>query len=155
MNKNILIGLLVVVVLGGIWWLTSERDISPNPNDGNDSPILDDEPDAAEIPNLIIVDRPLISEQISSPLTVIGEARGTWYFEASAPVRLEDANGTVLAQHFITAQGEWMTENFVPFEGTLTFSTPQTATGVLILQNDNPSGLPENSRELRIPVIFR
>lgn len=158
MNKNILSYVVVaLVILAGLWWYVQKDEAStPNgsQNNGN-SPILDDQPDAAEIPNLITVDRPLIGEQISSPLTVMGEARGTWYFEASAPMRLEDANGNVLAQHYVTAKGEWMTEDFVPFEGTLTFTTPQTNTGTLIMQKDNPSGLPENDRELRIPVTFR
>jgi len=159
MKNNLLVILLVAVVLGGgYWWFTSDRD-TETPNDdntnGNDSPILDDQPEAAEIRNLIVVDRPLIGEQVSSPLTVIGEARGTWYFEATAPMRLEDANGNILAQHYITAQGEWMTEDYVPFEGTIMFTSPQTSTGTLVLEKSNPSGLDENANELRIPVVFR
>jgi hypothetical protein len=92
---------------------------------------------------------------VTSPYTVRGEARGTWFFEASFPVRLVDANGNVILQHYATAQGEWMTEEFVPFTSTLTFSTPATATGWLILERDNPSGLPQYADELRIPVRFR
>lgn len=92
---------------------------------------------------------------IKSPLTVKGEARGTWYFEASFPVKLLDANGKVLIQAPAQAQGEWMTNDFVPFEIKLTFAKPTTATGVLVLEKDNPSGLPEHADELRIPVKFQ
>ncbi len=90
---------------------------------------------------------------ISSPLTVTGRARGV-YFEASFPIELVDGNGKSLAQVPAQAQSDWMTTEFVPFIATLTFTKPTTATGTLILRNDNPSGLPENSIEYRIPVRF-
>lgn len=104
--------------------------------------------------DLITVTAPTVNAQVGSPLTVTGQARGQWYFEASFPVTLVDANGTTLAQVPAQAQGEWMTENFVPFKATLTFAPPATQTGTLILHNDNPSGLPENDKEIRIPVRF-
>lgn len=91
---------------------------------------------------------------VTSPLKVSGEARGNWYFEASFPVKLLDANGKVLAEKPAQAQGEWMTTNFVPFEVILTFAKPATATGVLVLEKDNPSGLPQFADELRIPIKF-
>src|SRR3989344_944214 len=105
-------------------------------------------------PDLIQVDAPKAYAVIASPLTVTGKARGSWYFEASFPVRLLDANGTELAVTPAQAKGEWMTEDFVPFEATLTFNTPTTKTGTLILHNDNPSGDPAYDKEIRIPVTF-
>lgn len=90
---------------------------------------------------------------VTSSLTVTGEAAG-WYFEASFPVELVDGNGKPLAAGPAQAQGDWMTASFVPFVAKLTFTRPSTATGTLILRNDNPSGLPETQRELRIPVRF-
>lgn len=95
---------------------------------------------------------------ITSPLTVSGRARGTWYFEASFPVRLVDENGTniPLTPPYITADAEWMTTEFVPFADTLTFTAPSSGTrGTLILQKDNPSGLPEHDDSLEIPVVFQ
>ncbi len=108
------------------------------------------------IANKIKVTIPLPDEAVKSPLTVSGEARGTWYFEASFPIELVDTNGKRLAVTPAQAQSDWMTENFVPFTATLTWSsTSTTATsGVLILHKDNPSGLPEHDEELRIPVKF-
>jgi hypothetical protein len=106
--------------------------------------------------NLIRVTNITPNQKIVSPLTITGEARGYWYFEASFPVRLEDANGNdvPLTPSYAMAQGEWMTEDFVPFSSTHTFSAPGTPTGTLILQKDNPSGLPENDDFLEIPVNF-
>lgn len=94
------------------------------------------------------------NQTIASPLTLTGEARGYWYFEASFPVELYDSNNLLLASGIATAQGDWMTENFVPFTTTLTFSQPVTATGSLILKKDNPSGDPANDDSLVVPVVF-
>jgi hypothetical protein len=92
---------------------------------------------------------------VQSPLVVRGTARGPWYFEASFPVKLVDANNVTLATGHATAQKDWMTSDFVPFQTTeLIFSTPSTSTGTLILSKDNPSGDPKFDDELRIPVRF-
>lgn len=104
--------------------------------------------------NLIRVQQPRPDAVVHSPLLVTGEARGTWYFEASFPVSLLDANGNKLVQTHAQAQGEWMTEGFVPFKSELSFPLPSTATGTLVLEKDNPSGLPEHADELRLPVRF-
>lgn len=98
---------------------------------------------------------PLSNVVVTSPLVVKGEARGTWYFEASFPVRIFDANGTQLALKPAQAKGEWMTESFVPFEVTLEFSPPTTDTGIIVLEKDNPSGLPSNARSILVPIRFR
>ncbi len=102
----------------------------------------------------IRVSSPQAGQAVSSPLVVAGEARGTWYFEASFPVKLLDADGRPLAVAPAQAQGDWMTEEFVPFQVSLAFDLPPTATGTLVLQKDNPSGLPENDDEIRLPVEF-
>jgi hypothetical protein len=94
------------------------------------------------------------NQVISSPVTIEGSARGYWYFEASFPVELVDGNGKTVAIGPAQAQAEWMTTEFVPFSITLSFAKPTTPTGTLILRNDNPSGLPENADELRIPIRF-
>ncbi|MDB5224432.1 MAG: hypothetical protein JWO43_54 [Candidatus Adlerbacteria bacterium] len=110
----------------------------------------------ASLPDLITVSSPLPGTVIHSPLTITGKARGGWYFEASAPVELRDSVGKVIAQGHVEAQGDWMTAEYVTFKGTLTFTAPATSTtGTLVLMNDNPSGLPENQKELDIPVKFK
>ena len=105
--------------------------------------------------DLIQINSPRPNDSITSPLKISGEARGTWYFEASFPVVLLDGDGNVIAQHYAQAQTDWMTENFVPFESDLTFTKPTTKNGSLILKKDNPSGLPEYDDELIIPISFK
>ena len=108
----------------------------------------------SDVDALIRIHSPQPNAEITSPLAVRGEARGTWYFEADFPVRLLAGDGTVLVESYAQAQGEWMTEAFVPFAATLTFDAKQASAGTLVLERANPSDLPENGGELRIPVRF-
>lgn len=101
----------------------------------------------------IRIDNPRPQSVISSPLNISGEARGSWYFEATFPVKLVDETGKTLAESYATAQGEWMSEEFVPFTASLNFDPDELAIAMtLILEKANPSGLPENAAELRVPV---
>ena len=111
--------------------------------------------DPAALPDRIELMTPLPDAIIQSPLTLEGRARGSWFFEASFPVYLLDAGGDTIAVIPATAQGQWMTQEFVPFKATLTFTPPASPTGTLVLAKDNPSGLPEHAAELRVPIRFR
>jgi hypothetical protein len=104
---------------------------------------------------LIRIESPRPTASVSSPLQVRGAARGQWYFEASFPVRLVDAGGREIAVAPAQAEGAWMTTEFVPFAATLAFANPTTATGTLILEKSNASGLPEHDDRLVVPVHFR
>lgn len=111
-------------------------------------------PPVKNISDLIRVSTPIENAVVMSPLLIEGEARGTWYFEASFPIRIYDANNVLLGTAVAQAQSEWMTENFVPFKATLIFNKPTTSTGTLVFEKDNPSGLPEHSNEFRMPIRF-
>ncbi len=114
-----------------------------------------DQGNELEKANLIRLTTPRPNEVIKSPLVIKGEARGNWYFEASFPVELQDVNGVKIAEWYATAEGEWMTEEFVPFTTTLNFEIPAgMKSGTLILRKDNASGLPEHDDALTIPVLF-
>ncbi|KKW18418.1 MAG: hypothetical protein A2131_01860 [Candidatus Sungbacteria bacterium GWC2_49_10] len=104
--------------------------------------------------NLIRTSSPRPNETVKSPLGIAGEARGYWFFEASFPAELFDADGQIIGTGIMQAEGEWMTEEFVPYKGTIVFRVPAAKRGTLILKKDNPSGLPEHDDFLRIPVIF-
>lgn len=104
--------------------------------------------------SFIRLDTPWPTAPIKSSVTVTGEAR-TWYFEASFPVTVETESGVVLGTGVAQAQGDWMTDQFVPFEVTVEFP-PQTAftRGYLVFHKDNPSGLPEHDDSMRVPITF-
>ncbi len=111
-------------------------------------------PVGGEMPRETSVKFPLISEPMISPLSIKGTMPGSWYFEATAHAELYDANGKQIAAVPVQAIGEWMTEAPVEFEAVLKFENPETATGTLVFKNDNPSGLPENSKSDSYPVFF-
>ncbi len=107
--------------------------------------------------DLIVMETPIRDRVITSPVTIIGDARGTWFFEASFPITIVDWNGLIIGQGIAHAQSDWMTEEFVPFTATVEFTvatdTPYRR-GAIILKKDNPSGLPEHDDALEIPVKF-
>ena len=152
MNKTIgwwIGGILVVAavaVIGVISYFNSQNN---NVSDNTQSQTLGTSTD-----DLIHVTVPLADVLVQSPLVVKGEARGSWYFEASFPVKVFDSNGKLLGQVAAQAQGDWMTTDFVPFQATLSFDAPTTEAGTVVFQRDNPSGIPANDRSVTIPVYF-
>jgi len=105
--------------------------------------------------DLIKLNQPFPNQIITSPLLVSGEARGTWFFEASFPIVLTNWDGLIIAEGVAQAKDNWMTEGFVPFEAILNFEKPSYGKiGALILQKDNPSGLPVYDDALEIPIRF-
>ena len=104
----------------------------------------------------IILDYPKAGQKITSPIQISGSARGSWFFEGDFPVVLTNWDGLIIAETFATAQGEWMTEDFVPFTATIEFESNDSISsrGSLILMKDNPSGLPENDDVLEVNILF-
>jgi len=106
--------------------------------------------------DFILLESPLPGAIISSPLTIKGQARGTWFFEGDFPVILLNSQGKKIAASYATAKGEWMTENFVEFKGSIIFSSGLSGRrGALVLKKDNPTGLAQFDDKLEIPVYFK
>jgi hypothetical protein len=61
---------------------------------------------------------PLPMSSNTSPITISGTARGNWFFEGSFPISIVNWDGLIIGEGIAQAQGEWMTENFVPFTAT-------------------------------------
>ena len=108
----------------------------------------------SELVDMINIEVPRPNETVTSPIQIEGVARGFWFFEASFPIKLVDTKGKEITSGIATTQDEWMTEDFVHFTAELTFEKPEAINGILILERDNPSGLPENDEALSIPVKF-
>lgn len=139
-NLPTIIILLVIIVIIAIFIIN-----------GLPKPIETEEP---IVQRDIILDLPQPGEVISSPLTIEGIAKGNWFFEASFPIELTNSDGMIIAETLAQADGDWMTEDYVPFAATLEFEAPQGKNGSLILRKDNPSGLPENEGAYEIAVQF-
>lgn len=149
MKKIIIIILILVSALVGFYLWSSYTVEAPV-----------DITDITKKANLIRVTTPRPEQIITNPLIVEGEARGSWFFEASFPLVLTDWDGRIIAQGYATALDEWMTEEFVPFRGVLEFEEPEfigefSNRGSFILMKDNPSGLPEHDDALEMTIYFR
>jgi len=165
MQKNafLIIAIIILVVLGGFYLFSSreqqtactlEAKICPDGSSvGRVAPNCDFAPCPGEKEG-ILVSSPKRNETIKSPLIIEGEAKGFWFFEAQFTAELYDAQGNFLGRAILTAQKNWMSEDFVPFEGNLIFTQPQSPTGVLKFLSSNPSGLEENQKVFEVPVQF-
>lgn len=157
MNKKIplIFAIIILVVAAGVvawllWTLqtTDETTIQ-------DAPTTSEQPDNLNEPiEAIIITTPIPNAVVTSPLAVTGFVQGTWMFEGTLPIELLDANGQLVSPSFGTANGDWMTENLIPFNARIEFTAPTTTTGWLAVRANNPSGLPENDDQFRIPVRF-
>jgi uncharacterized protein len=105
-------------------------------------------------PDSIRITSPAENSYIGSRLTVTGEARGTWFFEASFPVRVEDTEGNILAHSYAQAEREWMTEEFVPFTSQIEIPLKYSGPAILILSKDDPSGLLENVDSITLHIVI-
>ena len=143
----IVLGIIFLLGVGGFIYTATQSAGGP--------PLSVSDPD-------ISISAPQIGAPVSSPISVSGTARGTWYFEASAPVLVVDWDGKIIGTGHVQAQGEWMTTDFVPFTGSVEFIRPVCAAGAdycthgaVIFRNDNPSGDPSRDKAVEIPVKFR
>lgn len=96
-------------------------------------------------------------ERVELPIKIKGGAKGTWFFEASFPLKLVNQRGNVIISSYVMTDEEWMREDFISFETEMT--SDQIAGGAspyyLVLEKANPSGLPENADELSIPIYIK
>jgi hypothetical protein len=172
---GIIIVVLIVIGLGAWWQFNTQKETPittfeeclnagypvaesyPRQCRNKDQTFIENIGNAFEKTGLIRVETPHPNKVIKSPLKILGEARGNWFFEASFPIVLVDQDRRTIAEGIATAQSDWMTTEFVPFEAELTFVIDEVMSGkkgTLYLHKDNPSGLSEYNDLLEIPVIW-
>ncbi len=159
MKKRYLI-IILVIVFGVLFWaLTSDfAKRIPTPNDN--VPVEPEPLKQAQKVGLIVVTSPLIESTVSaSPIIVKGRAVGNWFFEASAPVDVVNWDGLIIGQGHVEVDAgySWMTSDFVPFTGSITYDASQLGAykyGWIIMRKDNPSGEPQFDDSLEFKILF-
>lgn len=142
-TRGILTLIIIAALAVGGWWLWSQNQpVGTGPMEDSGSVLIHED---------VKLLTPRAGETVRSPLVIKGEAK-TWYFEGSFGVKLIGPSGKVLAEHYVQAQGDWMTTEFVPFEGTLQFVSDEEGMGQLVLQKDNPSDMRELDESVSVPV---
>lgn len=104
--------------------------------------------------NNIVATTPGPGAVVGKEFSVIGQARGPWFFEASFPIEVLDKDGKQLAIGIAQAQGEWMTENFVPFRADIKVPESYIGKATLVMRKDNPSGLLEHDASISYPITI-
>lgn len=87
-----------------------------------------------------------------------GKAKGTWFFEASFPIIIEDEKGNTLGVFPAQAQEEWMTEDYVEFNSKIDITGNNLVSGekvFLIFKKDNPSGDPKLDESEKFQAIIK
>lgn len=119
--------------------------------------ITDSEKLSTEIEDVIMINSPQPGLSINSPISISGQAVGNWFFEAQFSIDVVNWDGLIVGTGIATAQGEWMTENMVPFIADIEFDNTGaniSPSATLIFHKANPSGLPQNDMTLEYPVYF-
>jgi hypothetical protein len=102
---------------------------------------------------------PFANSEITNTLIVKGAIPGTWYFEASAHIRILNSSYQEIAFGSIQALSDWMTTQRVPFEFTTsTASLNYKGNATVIVESENVQGGEEGERLIKriyIPVIIK
>ena len=106
----------------------------------------------ASADDLVLIE-PMPESTVGQTFTVTGRVRGYWYFEADFPIRVFGPEGEI-AIAIATAESDWMTESFVPFSAEVTLEESYEGPVLLMLERDNPSGLPENSASFETRILI-
>ena len=101
----------------------------------------------------IVLNSPTPGITVGHSFSVTGQARGTWYFEASFPIEVTKPDGSVLVQTHGSAQGDWMTPDFVPFSASVDVGSYR-GLATLTLKRDNPSGMPSYDASISLPITI-
>ena len=145
----IAMGVIIVILLGVLVFVNPTKEPTVSPPAGTVSGVLS--PDGH-----VAILSPASGTSITSPITILGTVTGGgWYFEASFPVKVLDADGAVLGTGSARAQEDWTSTGTVPFVATIPFAHPRYATGTIVFLKDNPSGVPENAQSFSLPVRFQ
>lgn len=91
--------------------------------------------------------------EVSETLIITGEARGVYFFEGDFPVEIITEDGNKI-DHYATAQGEWMTEDFVPFRFEYDISDLAPQEILVKFHRNNPSDDRSLDMVLELPLII-
>ncbi len=89
-TNQVILTLIAITVLACIAFLVFSLFPEQKPEKPVDRVLTEDIGNAREKSDLIRLSSPRPGEVVTSPLTIRGEARGYWFFEASFPVEFVD-----------------------------------------------------------------
>jgi hypothetical protein len=94
-------------------------------------------------------------DKVQDSILYNGAVKGGYFFEANILINILDANKNAVLESYASAKSDWMTSEPVLFGGEIDLTKIGT-TGLhyIEIHNDNASGLPENDKNILIPIII-
>jgi hypothetical protein len=160
--KTLVNVILIIIIAAGLvygyfvykeFFITENEKTVENNTAGNDSTTTPVKNNAVS-PDTLKITTPKPHEIVTNPIKITGEATGVWYFEGDFPVVLTDLEGNTLSNSYAKAQGDWMSETFVPFEGELTYEVTEETQAVIEFKQSDPSGMGINDASFQVPVVL-
>jgi len=97
---------------------------------------------------------PCLNVKTNSPILISGKINSNFVFEANFRIHLLDKSGKIVETIPVQTTGDWMVPGLIPFDVVLPHSLTNQI-GALVFENDNPSGLPENVRQIHVPILIQ
>lgn len=158
-NKGIYITffLILLLILGlGTYYLYSQGVLF-NPKTEIEEEDEDDEKEEiifrTEKGLVFDLTSPTPNSELGCDFILAGEMPREWFFENSFPYSIT-VNEKEILKGTVQGLADYTIEEMIPFSEKIICSEECKGEGEIILRNDNPSGLLENSDEYRIPVKF-
>jgi|SRR3989338_4559422 len=155
MNTRLWSGILTVVflVIVGLTWALFAIPAPKPPITATTTPPI--ATSTLPLSARVVVTSPKPDAVVGDTFVVSGQAPGTWYFEASFPIKIVDKDNNFIGQGIAQAQGEWMTVEQVTFTATVVLDGTYSGPATVVLLRDNPSGMPENDDSVSVPIIIQ
>jgi hypothetical protein len=109
----------------------------------------------------IVVETPIATSPIESPLYIKGKANNLWfsYADGTLPIVLKDPSGKIIARTTAKAQEDWKSNKFISFEATLEFAVPSISPteermSSLVFEYAGSQGLSDKTKQLVMPIGF-
>lgn len=147
----IVIGLTVALVY--ILWLSPQDGNQTSSEGGRTNQSTAQDFTTANGTKLIIDNWPT-DGVVVNPLSLTGQVPGSWSHEGLFSIDILCEGDIGLPGATAQLEGDWMTNELVPFTASLSFDSTTKECGDLsiILRKANPSGLPENDDSLSLIV---
>ena len=158
MNKSKIITLVIiiaVILIGGFVFYTGNHKVTTNQITVNKNKMTQESPTVLGNKDDLLSFSVLVGSNVSGNMAVSGIVKNGYFFEGNIGINILDINKNVLKSSHGTAITDWMTAGPVSFEGSVDFTGLQTGPAYIEIHNDNASGLPENDKNILIPVVIQ
>jgi len=136
-------------------WIKLGNPSSPMPTLGCGQQIVVIPPSVDQINGDLIITKPVLNAEVSSTIDIAGQALGSWFFEASFPIKAMTEAGEEIGLCVAQAGRDWMTNELVPFTCQLKLTKLINGKGFLLFKKDNPSGDSVKDASFKYPISFK